>query len=390
MMVKLDYFTIGTSSHVSGLCHSIIRGEVFTTCSLGCVYCYARWYRKDGSPKPIFDVFRLIKALGNLVEENIPVTPVRFSALSDPFQPPAKITLKALKLAYKLKVPAIVNTKLYPSEKHLKVLEDLASEGLLVLQVSINAEKDSKEVRILEPLASPIEERLKLVKKASEVGIPSVVRIQPLIPGLSDRDVENLLDEIAWAGAKMVIIEFLRIERENFEFYKRLFSTYSEVYSGEWGSYLPRTPSEEAPLIQVSLEYKLKTAELFAKESKRRGLAFATCKEGIFNLHEPKTIDCCGMSFLEVEWTRKPTLWDLYLEAYEKRKARPEDLWKRCEKEGLLCGERLKLYPSWLSKSFKAHEKRLKSILRKPELVEKLVPVLKYREGHYVMNELIN
>ncbi|WP_048159731.1 radical SAM protein [Thermococcus barophilus] len=389
-MVKLDYFTIGTSSHVSGLCHSIIRGEVFTTCSLGCVYCYARWYRKDGIPKPIFDVFRLIKALGKLVEENIPVTPVRFSALSDPFQPPAKITLKALKLAYKLKVPVIVNTKLYPSEKHLKVLEDLASEGLLVLQVSITAEKDSKEVRILEPLASPIEERLKLVKKASEVGIPSVVRIQPLIPGLSDRDVENLLDEIAWAGAKMVIIEFLRVERENFEFYKRFFSKHSEVYSREWESYLPRTPSEEAPLIQVPLEYRLKTAELFAKESKRRGLAFATCKEGIFNLHEPKTMDCCGMGFLGVEWTRKPTLWDLYLKAYEKGKARAEDLWERCEREGLLCGERLKLYPSWLSKSFKAHEKRLKSILRKPELVEKLVPVLKYREGHYVINELIN
>ncbi|WP_457753480.1 radical SAM protein [Thermococcus sp.] len=390
-MVKLEYFTIGTSSHVSGLCHSIIRGEVFTTCSLGCVYCYARWYRgSHGGPKPIFDVFRLIKALGKLVEKNIPVTPVRFSALSDPFQLPAKITLKALKLAYKLKVPVIVNTKLYPSEKHFKVLEDLASEGLLVLQVSINAEKDSKEVKILEPLASPIEERLKLVEKASEVGIPTVVRIQPLIPGLSDRDVENFLDKIACAGARMVIIEFLRIERENFEFYKRLFSRYSEVYNKEWESYLLRTSNEEAPLIQVPLEYKLKTAELFAKESKRRGLAFATCKEGLFNLHEPKTIDCCGMSFLEVEWTRRPTLWDLYLEAYEKGKARAEDLWERCEREGLLCSERLKLYPSWLSKSFKAHEKRLKSILKKPELVEKLVPALKYTDGYYVINELFN
>ena len=100
-MVKLEYFTIGTSSHVSGLCHSIIRGEVFTTCSLGYAYCHARWYRgPHGSLRPIFDVFRLIKALGKLVEKNIPVTPVRFLALSDSFQPLAKITLK---------VPVIVN-----------------------------------------------------------------------------------------------------------------------------------------------------------------------------------------------------------------------------------------------------------------------------------------
>ncbi|USS41618.1 radical SAM protein [Thermococcus aggregans] len=389
-MVKLEYFTIGTSSHVSGLCHSIIRGEVFTTCLLGCAYCYARWYRgPHGSPRPIFDILRLIKALGKLVEKNIPATPVRFSALSDPFQPPAKITLKALKLAYKLKVPVIVNTKLYPSEKHFKVLEDLASEGLLVLQVSITAEKGAKEVRILEPLASPIEERIKLVEKASNAGIPTVVRIQPLIPGLSDRNVENFLDEIAWAGARMVVIEFLRIEKEAFEFYKKLFSSYSEVYSKEWESYLPRTSNEEAPLIQVPLEYKLKTAELFARESKRRSLAFATCKEGLFNFHEPKTIDCCGMSFLEVEWTRRPTLWDLYLEAHENGKAGAEDLWERCEREGLLCGERLKLYPSWFSRDFNAHEKRLKSILKKPELVEKLAPALKYTGGHYVINEKI-
>jgi len=63
----------------------------------------------------------------------------------------------------------------------------------------------------------------------------------------------------------------------------------------------------------------------------------STCKEGLFNLHEPKTVDCCRMGFLEVKRTKRPTLWDLYLEAYEKGKAEAEDLWERCEREEFLC-----------------------------------------------------
>lgn len=96
------------------------------------------------------------------------------------------------------------------------------------------------------------------------------------------------------------------------------------------------------------------------------------------------------MSFLEVKRTKRPTLWDLYLEAYEKGKAGVEDLWERCKREEFLCGEQLKLYPSWLSKSFRVHGKRLKSSLKKPKLIEKLGPVLKYTDGHYVINELLN
>ncbi|AEH24841.1 radical SAM protein [Pyrococcus yayanosii] len=374
---------IGTSSHISGLCHSVVRGELFTTCSSGCIYCYARWYRgPHGRPKARFDIFKLLKSLGELVGRGIPVIPVRFSALSDPFQPPAKVTLKALKMALKLRIPIILNTKLQPGEAHLKVMESLAAEGLLLLQVSITG-LDEAAIRRLEPFASPVEERLRLVEWASEIGIPTIVRIQPFIPGLSDRNVEGFLDEIASAGARMVIVEFLRIERGFLDFFRRLFPG-NGVYMEEWESYLPRTPSDEAPLLQAPFEYRLKIATRIAKEAVKRGLAFATCKEGLFHLHEPKTLDCCGMGFLEAGWTRRQTLWDLYLEAYEKGRAKPGDLWGRCEREGLLCRERMKVYPGWLRRGLRVHEKRLEGLLKKPSLVEKIAPALRFENGFYV------
>ncbi|CAB49523.1 SPL family radical SAM protein [Pyrococcus abyssi] len=372
-------FIIGTSSHISGLCHSIVRGELFTTCSVGCIYCYARWYRgPHGKPKPIFEVFKLIKSLGEVIREGYPVIPIRFSALSDPFQPPAKITLKALKIALRNEVPVVINTKLIPSERHLKVLEDLASNNLAILQVSIPADKDYKEVKVIEPFAPSIEERFKLVEKASSLGIPVIVRVQPLIPGLGDRNVENFVERVAESGAIMVILEFLRIEKELMPLFSKLFG--EENYKS-WVSYLPL--SQEAPLLQPPLEYRIRVAEIFSRESSKFGLYFSTCKEGLYHLHEPKDVDCCGFKFLGNS-TRRPTLWDLFLEVYEKGKARGEDLWVRCEREGLLCRDKLKLYPPWLYKGLRMHEKRLESILKKPRLVEKLVPSLTHDEEEEV------
>jgi len=378
-MMKLESFIIGPSSHVSSLCHSVIRGEVFTTCEVGCIYCYARWYRgPHGKPRPIWNVFKLIRELGRMQREGLRITPVRFSALSDPFQGEAKITLKALKLAYREKVPVIVNTKLIPGEKHIEIMEALGSEGLLVFQVSLSTLGDS---RILEPLAPSPQERLDLIRRTSEIGIPVIVRVQPFIPGWI-KDIETFVSEVASAGAEMIILEFLRIERNLLRFFSKLFPG-EEVYGEEWSSYLPGTSNEEAPLIQPPLPYRIRITEEFSKETRKEGLAFSTCKEGLFEYHHPLDMDCCGMNLLGIDHVRRPTLWDLYLEIIEKGYAKPEDLWRRCEREELLCGDTLRVYPRWFRRGFRVHEKRVESILKKPHILEKIAPSIKYKEGKF-------
>ncbi|CUX78392.1 Radical SAM domain protein [Thermococcus chitonophagus] len=379
-MMKLKDFIIGPSSHISSLCHSIVRGEVFTTCEVGCIYCYARWYRgPHGKPKPIWDVFKLISELGRMQREGLVVTPVRFSALSDPFQGEAKVTLKALKLAYREKVPVVVNTKLIPGKKHVKIMESLGSEGLLVFQVSLSTLENSKT---LEPLAPSPQERLDLIRKVSEIGIPVIVRVQPFIPGWI-KDIGTFVSEVASAGAEMIILEFLRIKRSLLKFFSKMFPG-EEAYREEWSSYLPGTPNEKAPLIQPPLNYRIKVTEEFSREARKEGLAFSTCKEGLFEYHHPLDMDCCGMELLGVDYARRPTLWDLYLEIVEKGYAKPEDLWKRCEREKLLCGDRLKLYPRWFKRGFKVHEKRLESLLKKPHILERIAPSIKYKEGKFI------
>ncbi|AFK22857.1 radical SAM protein [Pyrococcus sp. ST04] len=381
-MKRLERAIIGPSSHVSALCHSIVRGEPFSTCSVGCIYCYARWYRgPHGEAKPIWDVIKVVKALGSIKRENLLIPPIRFSTLSDPFQGKAKVTLKALKVAFKEKIPVIINTKLIPGQKHIDVIEKLADEGLLIFQISISAVRNAK---VLEPFAPSPEERVELIRKLSEMGIPTIVRLQPFIPGAIP-SIHEFLESLAWAGAKMVILEFLRIERQLLNVFKRIFPE-EKAYSLKWESYLPGTPSEKAPILQLPLEYKYEIAREISNTAKKLGMAFSTCKEGMFDLHHPLTLDCCGMGFLEVEYSRRPTLWDLYVEILEKGSARKDDLWERCKREHLLCKENLNPYPRWFRRGFIAHEKRLESILKKPHIIERIAPALKYdkERGEYI------
>jgi len=281
-----------------------------------------------------------------------------------------------------------VNTKLIPSDKHFEMLKSLASEGLLVLQVSINAPPKTDEIKILEPHAPSIEDRLNFVRKASEAEIPTLIRLQPFIPGISDKDIEAFFEEISEAGAKMVTVEFLRIEKNMLDFYKKVLSKHSSIYEVPWDSYLPRTPIEESPLIHPPLEYKMRVMEELRIYAKKHEVYLASCKEGLFSFHVPNDVDCCGMHFLNVPWIRRPTLWDLYRITLTKGKASIEDFKDFCEREVLLFGKKIRQYPFWLFKNLKAHEKRLLSILEKPDLVNKLAPCLTYANGYYIVSNL--
>ncbi|MDK2869488.1 MAG: hypothetical protein PWP39_723 [Pyrococcus sp.] len=371
---------IGPSSYVSSLCHSILRGELFSTCSVGCIYCYARWYRgAHGKEKPLWESLKLIKMLGGIIREGLAITPIRVSTLSDPFQGEGKITLKFLKLALKEKVPVIINTKLIPREKHIKTIERLAEEGLVVVQVSLPT---LEETKVLEPFAPSPRQRLELIERLSRTGVPTIVRVQPFVPGWI-QDIHTFVEEIASTGARMIILEFLRVEKELISLFSKFFPG-EEVYRGEWESYLPGTLSKEAPLLHPPIDYRVSIAREFSLKAEKEGLAFSTCKEGLFELHTPLDVDCCGMVFFDVEYiNRRPTLWDLYLEILEKGKAKREDLWRRCRVEELLCGENLAPYPRWFKRGFIAHEKRLDSILEKPHIVERIVPSIKYENGYF-------
>lgn len=222
-MPELEWFVVAPSSRIAGLCHSVVRGEPYTTCRVACTYCYARWYRgPHGRPRVVRDLFRLVKSMARLRERMGAAIPVRVAALSDPFQPgeeERRAALKLLRLAGELGVPVVLNTRLPPPGKEWwEALEDLASRGLLVMQVTVTGLDDDWPVLSrLEPGSPPPGERFGVAGEASDRGVPVAVRLQPLIPGIGDRDPGGFVREASAAGARLLIVEFLRVEWEALE-----------------------------------------------------------------------------------------------------------------------------------------------------------------------------
>ena len=381
----LEWFVIAPSSRIAGLCHSVVRGEPYNTCSLACSYCYARWYRgPHGEPRPIHAVLDLVRGLARASQALPGAVPVRVATLSDPFQPAEaryRVTLRLLRLAARLRVPVVLNTRLPPpGPEWWDAIEELAGMGLLLLQVTVTGhDEDWGLLSRLEPGSPPPGERLAFAGEAADRGVPVAVRVQPLIPGLGDVDPRGMAREAARAGARLLIIEFLRVEREALPHYARLLGGRSPVYSVEWEDYAPL--NIETGIVHPPLDYRLRVAREYSEAAAAAGLAFQTCKEGLFHLHHPQGVDCCGFALLGTATVRRPHLGDLYRLAVERGSAAPGDLWGHCQSSpGLLCRGDLERLPKWLRRPLQAHERRLERILSRPRLVEALAPSLRYDE----------
>jgi len=130
---------------------------------------------------------------------------------------------------------------------------------------------------IIEPYAPSFKSRLSALKRIADEGIPTVVRIDPVIPTVNsnDEDLEAIILESAEIGVKQITVSTLKPVKGFFRALKkehpRLFERLREAYrDGEWimgYKYLNR-------------EVRLKIVERIRKKVLSYGLAFATCREG--------------------------------------------------------------------------------------------------------------
>ena len=278
-------FVIKPSNYISPLCYSIFRLEPFDTCSFGCIYCYAQWYRGPHKPKPRAKWY-VVKEFERIVKR-LSVKPYfRLATLSEPFQDDYEITLKLIRIAKKHKVPLIINTK---SDKVsnpdiIYELASLASDSLVLVQISISSLKYDK---ILEPLAPSARSRLKAVEALSSMGVPTVVRVQPLIPGLEE-DHYEVADLALRAGAQGLIGESIRLTEP---LLKVLYSALGLRANDEWEPYQFREVEGKEPLLHPKAEWRERVHRALSAIASTYNKPYADCKETCTFYGFKK--DCC-------------------------------------------------------------------------------------------------
>ena len=186
--------------------------NAYRGCEHGCIYCFARPTHAfhDLSPGLDFetrlfakpDAPALLRA--ELMKPGYSPRPIAMGTNTDPYQPIEgkwRITRAILEVLAECDHPASITTKSDRVVRDIDLLGPMASKGLMAVALSVTS-LDPKIARTVEPRAPHPEKRLAAVKRLSDAGVPVFVSIAPVIPAVTDHELEHLMERAAEAGAR--------------------------------------------------------------------------------------------------------------------------------------------------------------------------------------------
>jgi DNA repair photolyase len=190
-------------------------------CEHGCAYCYARPTHEylGFSAGLDFETRILVKTkAADLLRSELgrktwkPQCLV-LSGVTDAYQPierKLKITRQCLRVLADFRNPTSIVTKNHLVTRDRDYLRELADFDACGVTISVTS-LDSDLARILEPRASLPSYRLEAVAALREAGIPVGVNVAPIIPGLNDHEMPNILKAAASAGAQFAAYTVIRL-----------------------------------------------------------------------------------------------------------------------------------------------------------------------------------
>ncbi|MCX7961915.1 MAG: PA0069 family radical SAM protein [Burkholderiales bacterium] len=193
-------------------------------CEHGCIYCFARPSHAYLELSPGLDFETKLIAKTNavallreaLARPGYEAKPIAFGTNTDCYQPIERryrLMRGILELLAECRHPLSIVTKSALVERDLDLLAPMARENLVRVFVSI-ATLDAPLARRLEPRAASPGRRLDVLRALARAGVPCGVMVAPVIPALTDRSLEAVLEAAADAGATMAGWIMLRLPHE--------------------------------------------------------------------------------------------------------------------------------------------------------------------------------
>jgi len=129
--------------------------------------------------------------------------PLTIGVNTDAYQPierEHRITRSILELCHETKHPVSLITKSALIERDIDLLAPMARENLASVTISVTT-LDAGITRYMEPRASAPARRLLAIERLSQAGIPVHVNVAPVIPFLTDSELESILEAAKERGA---------------------------------------------------------------------------------------------------------------------------------------------------------------------------------------------
>jgi DNA repair photolyase len=193
-------------------------------CEHGCVYCFARpTHAYLGlSPGLDFESRLFVKdgaAAALRRELSAPGYQPKVLAIgtnTDPYQPierEHRVMRGILEVLAAANHPVAIVTKSALVLRDLDLLAPMAEKGLVKVALSVTT-LDRALARAMEPRATTPARRLEAIEKLSQAGVPTAVMVAPVIPGVTDQEIETILTRAFAHGAREAGYILLRLPLE--------------------------------------------------------------------------------------------------------------------------------------------------------------------------------
>jgi DNA repair photolyase len=193
-------------------------------CEHGCIYCFARPTHSYLGLSPGLDFESKIFAKVNapellrreLAKASYVPEPIALGVNTDAYQPcerERRLTRRVLEVLHECQHPVALISKSSLIERDIDLLTPMAAKSQAVVAVTLTT-LDASIARTLEPRAAAPARRLRTIRTLTEAGIPVGVSVAPVIPFVTEPDLERVLEAARDAGAVHAHYVVLRLPWE--------------------------------------------------------------------------------------------------------------------------------------------------------------------------------
>lgn len=269
-------------------------------CQHACAYCYARVYHEylgygagtDFESKIVVKVNAADVLRRELSRRNWRREMINFCGITDCYQPleaSYEVTRRCLEVCAEVANPVAIVTKGFLVVRDADLLAGISEKARAKVFVSIPF-ADAEMSKLIEPQAPVPARRFEAIRRLSEAGVCVGVFVAPIIGGLTDREVPEILERAAEAGAESAHYTTLRLNGSVEQVFlnriaavlpgraKRIESRLREMRGGKVGE------TRFGERMRGRGAYWESVRDLFHLARERLGLAGASCEE----MYEPE------------------------------------------------------------------------------------------------------
>ncbi len=258
-------------------------------CEHGCAYCYARPTHEYWGYSAGIDFEQTI-----LVKKNAPQllrktlsnpkwkpSPIILSGNTDCYQPAErkfKLTRELLQVCLEYQHPVAIITKNHLILRDLDIIKQLSENQLVLVNISITTLQEELR-RNLEPRTSSVINKLKAISELSKHNIPVNVMIAPIIPGLNEHEIPQIMKATSESGAinahytivrlnETVEPVFLKWLEEKYPLkYQKITRKLQAAYNGNFSGFA--TNSNDLEIASIHRMFKLYKRKFFGNCSQK-------------------------------------------------------------------------------------------------------------------------